>query len=231
MNRHRGIPVVLDVETEADDAWLKATEELWLQHQEPPSNWKDPAKIAQWFADKKADRRRKASLDPIEGRVTAWSCMRLQMQAGGPAREQITAVSRTDERALLEHLFASLDHLGDGEALLAGFNIGGFDVPFLTFRAALHKLPLPRWWPDPRRRESVLDAHAILDAGKLELVLRRLGLPEKSGRGDQVPDMLEHELKAYVAQDVVAETALLLRLAEIHPVVRSYLPDSEPALA
>lgn len=222
--RRFGIPVVLDIETEADHAWLAATEETWLQHQEPPSNWKDPAKIAKWFEDAKADRVTKAALNPLDGRLTAWSCMRLQEDLAGA--EQVTTVDRKDECTLLQCLFSVLDNLGGGNAVLAGFNIGWFDLPFLAFRAALHRVPLPPWWPDPRRREAILDAHQILDAGKLELVLTRLGLPQKLASGSQVGQMLDHELEAYVAQDVVAEASLLLRLAEVHPVVRAYLAPS-----
>ena len=115
-------------------------------------------------------------------------------------------------------------------ALLAGYNIAQFDLPFIAARAAIHDVPLPGWWPDLTRRYGIcLDAFDVLGgSGKLAMWLARLKLPPKTGEGGQCHTYADEELRSYVQNDVRVERLLLRRLAGVSPLIRATKPETVP---
>lgn len=222
----RRIPLVFDLETEPDTAWLDRTGREFAEAAEPPANY-GPEAAAKWIAKKALDRIERAALSPIDGRITAFAVAPLWSDD-----KPVAIANRVSESTLIRDLIVEICRLvRDGEPILAGYNVRTFDLPFLAARAAVHQITLPAWWPDLTRSwGSCIDAYDILGReGKLELWLARFGLPSKIGSGALVSDMSDDQLEAYVAQDVRVERALLLRLAAVSPVLRQTQPDLVPA--
>jgi len=218
------IPIVVDAETEPDDAWIDRTRDEFMASLEPPANYSKPETIKRWMDEQLEDRRSRAPLSSIDGRITAIACAPLWGDG-----EPHANVDRGDEAGLLAWFMAELDEMvaavPDAVGVIAGFAVADFDVPFLTARAALHRVQVPTWWPDrPHRYGAVLDAHEILGPkGKLDLWLKRYGLPPKSGEGSLVQTYLDEELRAYVSNDVAVERALLRHLAVVSPEIAETL--------
>lgn len=222
----RRVPVVLDLETEPDLAWLDDSGRAFAESLEPPANYKKQESIEKWIAEQSEKRIEKAATSPIDGRITAAAVAPLWHDDA-----PIALVNRTSERTLIVDLVVAIGSIvhtaGGGQPVIAGYNVGGFDLPFLAARAAVHRVKLPAWWPDLTKRYGIcLDAFDVLGEGKLELWLARFGLPSKNGSGALVHSMPDEALRAYVANDVAVERALLRRLADVSPLIRSSQPAS-----
>src|SRR5690606_9994448 len=103
--------------------------------------------------------------------------------------------------------------------------INGFDVPFITARAAVHGIQMPTWWPaNPRRHGATLDGADLLSEGRLALWLERFGLPPKLGDGADAPHLDDVALLDYVRNDVHVERLLLRRLALVSPEIAGTNP-------
>lgn len=223
----RRIPVVLDLETEPDLAWLDRTSQSFADSLDPPANYKRVEAIENWSTEQAIKRIERAALSPIDGRITAFAVAPLWSDD-----KPVAIANRTSESTLLRDFIVAVRQIvRDGEPILCGFNITGFDLPMLSARAAVHSVTLPAWWPDLTRRYGVcIDAFDLLGReGKLELWLARLGLASKTGSGALVGDMSLDQLEAYVGQDVAVERALLRRLAAVSPTLRQTQPDLVPA--
>jgi hypothetical protein len=124
--------LVFDVETVPLAAAL--AEPYPRAERSAPANYKDPAKIEEWYARDeaqwRANRAKQCALDPLAGRVVAlgWTL------AGDGDGSIVTAPNESDERALLEQ-FWTLARLADGE--LVTWNGLHFDVPFVVTRSLL----------------------------------------------------------------------------------------------
>lgn len=220
------IPVVCDIETEPDTAWLEATETEFVATLEPPANYKSPDAIEKWFRGERDKRIEKAALSPIDGRITALAVAPLWDDS-----EPIALVNRVSERTLITDFIVAVSSCTRcAPAILAGFNIGDFDLPFISARAAVHGVRLPAWWPDLTRRYGIcLDAYEILGReGKLARWLARFGLPPKTGEGSQCSVYTDEELQGYVQNDVRVERLLLRRLAPVSPAIRETQPELTP---
>lgn len=220
------IPVVLDIETEPDLAWLEATEAEFVATLEPPANYKSQEAIEKWFRGERDKRAERAALSPVDGRITAIAVAPLW-----ESMEPIALVNRVSERTLIvDFLVAVTSCTGARPALLAGYNIAQFDLPFIAARAAIHDVPLPGWWPDLTRRYGIcLDAFDVLGgSGKLAMWLARLKLPPKTGEGGQCHTYADEELRSYVQNDVRVERLLLRRLAGVSPLIRATKPETVP---
>lgn len=222
----RRVPLVFDLETEPDLPWLDRTGREFADALDPPANYKKAESIEKWIAERAAERVAKASVSPIDGRITAFAVAPLWSDA-----KPVAIANRVSESTLIRDLIVEIRRLvRDGEPILAGYNVRTFDLPFLAARAAVHQITLPAWWPDLTRSwGSCIDAYDILGReGKLELWLARFGLPSKTGSGALVSGMTDDVLEAYVANDVAVERALLQRLALVSPVLRQTQPDLVP---
>jgi hypothetical protein len=204
----RRTPLVVDIETKSDDAWLAESEEVWLASLQPPANYKKEEAIAKWIAEKVAERREKAPLSPLEGRIVAIGV--------GPlwSDEPPDVFAAEDERLVLETLKSYF--VGHEWVIWCGWRIRIFDMPFLAARFAVHGIQAP-WLPDPRDYRSVIDGADVLTSGHLAEWLQRFGLPPKTGTGAQVADMPIEQITEYCRNDVVVERLLLRRLAPVYP--------------
>lgn len=229
----RRVPVVVDIETEPDLKWLDETEELFqdsLAERDPPDNYESDEAQKQWYqklfltAPKK--RRKKAALSPMDGRITAIAVAPLWGDM-----EPIALVNRVSESTLIYDFLAAIPQCTDNQpAVLAGYNVAEFDLPFIVARAAIHEIRLPRWWPDVAKRYGIcLDAYDMLGRQRqLGEWLARFGLPPKIGNGKLVATYTDAELQGYVQNDVRVERLLLRRLAAVSPAIRETKPEPTP---
>ncbi len=244
--------LVIDIETAPDTAWLDREDvhQAWFDslrppasvttapvlRTEPPGNWKDPKKIAQWHADQQAaheracrdhegkvedwyaeqarERRAKAALSPMDGRIRAigWSLVTEHEP------EVVHVAAGEDEVAVLRQFFAWLNHV-DIRCRVGGWNIRRFDLPFINAKCAQHELSSVPWWPSPTDRRLVVDGTDYLTGHRLAEWLMRFGLDPKTGDGADAPEMSLDELRKYCANDVRVERDLLCALARGVPEI------------
>lgn len=222
----RRAPVVVDIETEPDPKWLEATETEFVATLEPPANYKSQEAIEKWFRGEREKRVERAALSPIDGRITAIAVAPLWEDS-----EPIALVNRVSERTLITDFIVAVSSCTRcAPAILAGFNIGDFDLPFISARAAIHGVRLPGWWPDVAKRYGIcLDAYDMLGRqGKLARWLARFGLPPKTGEGKDCSSYSDEELQGYVQNDVRVERLLLRRLANVSSAIRETQPEPVP---
>jgi len=176
-----------------------------------PSNYKDPLKIAAAIDEKFDALRDKAALSWCHGKIRAigWGMLGEHELPVAVASEDETDVISTFVDAALRE-----------QVLVGGFNVRGFDVPFLTMRAAVCGIELPRWWPTIRSWDRIIDPVDLFGReGRLSDYLRALGLPPKTADGSEAPSMDLEELHAYVRNDVHVERLLIERLAARFPAL------------
>ena len=171
--------IFLDIET----APLPAEEiEAFAPEFAAPSNYKDAEKIAANIAEQKLAWLERAALSPLTGRVLAIGLM----EDGG---DEVTIHHGEDEAALLEALLEDAGDFTDGP--LVGWNVKGFDLPFLSRRLWRHGMRPPKWWtarPGWGKEPLVLDLMEEWKCGdfkaahtKLDHAARFLGLAGKTG--------------------------------------------------
>jgi len=172
----------------------------------PPSNYKDPDKIAAWVADKKAAAIESAALDPDLGAIAAVSWL----VYGDPAGQQTLLVDEDvpDEAALLRAFWKVLTEKV-GAHYLVGYNILGFDLPWLMRRSMAHGIPAN--WPMKLSKyqvDPITDLYGILynwQPGKgLKTVaaLHNIPNPLAGLDGSMFPQMPPDLQRQYVGNDV-----------------------------
>jgi len=146
-------------------------------------NLKDPAKIAEKIAEAEANHRRdffdKAALDPLTGRVIAIGMLDIET-------DKFFIIGHDDEaRTLTEFWAATRGEMGRNNPLI-GFNIFGFDLPFLIRRSWKHRVSIPfgirrgRYWSD--QVCDLRDCWQLGDRqarGSLDTIARHLGVGAK----------------------------------------------------
>jgi DNA polymerase elongation subunit (family B) len=196
--------IFLDIET----APLPAEEiEDFAPEFTAPANYKDPEKIAANIAEQKLAWVERGALSPLTGRVLAIGLM----EAGS---DEVTIHHGEDERALLQALREDAGDFTAGP--LVGWNIRGFDLPFLSRRLWRHGMKPPRWWtarPGWGKEPLVMDLMEDWKCGdykaahtKLDHAAKFLGLAGKTGAhakdfGKLYAEDLEAAL-AYLRRDV-----------------------------
>jgi len=212
--------LAIDVETIADPSALPLLEQ-------PPARkgLVDPAKVA---ADEKAKAealRARMSLDPYAGRIC---CAGWQTE---DMKEPDTALCRDeqDETEVLDYLAPRIatDTYQAGRRVLIGYNVLGFDWPFIAARARLLGVRMPV--TDTRKYNNrdicdvwaVLTQDGLLSEGALRRTLavmaKRFGIPhDDTVSGKDVAALWaagEHEkVRAHCASDVALTVALARRL-------------------
>lgn len=183
--------VIFDIETgPLPDSYL----DLICPEFEPPSNYKDPEKIAANLAEKKAQWKSRAALSPLTGKVLCIGVLDIDgtfvvMDGDG------------DERVVLEQFRKFADHNKDSQ--IVGFNIHSFDIPFLCKRAWKHGIqPCVRpgtrlfssdRWIDLRNVWQMGDKTA---EGSLDAIAKFFGVGAKNGSGADFAALWESDKAA-----------------------------------
>ena len=147
---------------------------------EAPANYKDPDKIAASIADQKAKWLDRAALSPLTGQILAIG----YKEAGS---DDVHVAHGENEKIVLSQF---LDDCDDVAALpMVGWNIAGFDIPFICKRAWALGLKVPLRWRQAKPWDGTLidlmiewqcgDRKAVFTG--MDSVARFLGLPGKTG--------------------------------------------------
>lgn len=153
---------------------------------EAPANYTDPVKIAaakakardKWLAD--------SALDPMTGRVIAIGSM----------DDTAIVCDHGDNREadIIGNFFRVYERHASSGSRLIGFNIHGFDLPFIVKRAMILGVPVPpQLRPNGQSRfywpvtfvdlQQVWGCGELRPHGSLAVLARLMGLGEKTGSG------------------------------------------------
>jgi DNA polymerase elongation subunit (family B) len=172
------------------------------------ANLKDPAKIEADIEEKKAKYIAQAALSPMSGRVIAVGIRH--------SHDGTQLIHGEDEADVLRKTCRVLNDCIGERIRCVGFNIHGFDLPFLRFRAMVHGFKTPLWTTYNGRSywsSHFRDLLPELVMGRyfagfnLNAVCKSIGLPGKTGDGaffyeqykadkQKALDYLENDLKA-----------------------------------
>ena len=183
-------------------------------------NLKDPAKIAEKIAEAEASHRRdfieRAALDPLTGRVVAIGVMQYDAKGEKPTAlgngGKFSIIGHDDEAQTLREFWElTRGEMGRNNPLI-GFNIFGFDLPFLFRRSWKHRIAVPfglrrgRYWGD-----QLLDLRDMWQLGdrqargSLDSIARHLGVGAKNGEGKAFAELWQSDrqsAEAYLRNDI-----------------------------
>ena len=220
-------PLVFDIETKRDQVFLDAHGiEDMLRSQVKLGNTKDLSKVAEKQEEGLLKKLEAAAKDPLTGRVVAIGVSNLFSDDSPVVFAEDTGDSIEDERAVIQQ-FA--DYVRNstaklGRPVLCGYNIRGFDIPFLLTRAAIRQVEMPPVFPHMRDYRRVVDAMDVLspDPSKripLNTWLARFGLPLKTDTGANVENMSITQVQEYCRADVERERSLIRRCRFMFPAL------------
>jgi 3'-5' exonuclease len=202
-----------DIETRANPEAL-----LLLQEPKAPGNLKDPEKIRIAIEEKKKDLIDMAALDPDYGRIVS---IGYTTDIDQPI---ITLLEGSD---LVEEdlIYTFWNVLAECTGFCVGYNIIGFDLPFLLRRSMALEINIP-FLPNilRYRTEPVTDLMMILYGWgsekykSLKQVVKLYGIKNDypDMEGSQVKDMTPEELKVYQENDVKLIVELYKRMNGIY---------------
>ena len=191
---------------------------------EAPSNFKDPIKIEAALMQKKLDWVERAALDATTGEVLAIGVLRNQL-----GEDQVEILAGT-EREVIAAFLSIVITCGGGGTPLVGWNIFGFDLPFVMRRAWILGSALPQWMRSGRYWDHCfVDAMEVWSCGNkeqrvsLDCAAGAIGIGRKSGHGAEFAGLwrgsdderaqalayLENDLRltARVAERILPESA------------------------
>jgi len=207
--------IVFDVETgPLAESELSALLPPFEPAEVKTGNIKDPEKVAAKIAEAEVNHRRdffdRAALDPLTGRVIAIGVM--AMAEGGKRKAEVYIIGHEDEaRTLSEFWDVTRGEMGRLNPMI-GFNIFGFDLPFLFRRSWKHRVPVPfglrrgRYWND--QLLDLRDAWQLGDRqarGSLDSIAKHLGVGAKNGDGKAFAQLWQSDRKqaeAYLRNDI-----------------------------
>lgn len=203
-------PLILDIETGPGP--FERIEPL-LPKIEPPSNYKDAAKIQLYIAERKAELIEGAALKPELGRVLAVGIL-------GDGEPRL--IHSGSEAEILHMAWGHLTMRRPTECLVT-FCGHRFDLPYLARRSWILGVPVPYWFPRDGRfpRDQYVDIAEIWACGNrtetisLDRLARALGLPGKSGDGAQFSQLWatdKQQALDYLANDLQLTKAVYYRL-------------------
>jgi predicted PolB exonuclease-like 3'-5' exonuclease len=192
-------------------------------------NLKDPAKIAEKIAEAEANHRRdfieRAALDPLTGRVVAIGMMVFADGHHGFKGGKFSIIGHDDEAQTLREFWElTRGEMGRNNPMV-GFNIFGFDLPFLFRRSWKHRIAVPfglrrgRYWGD--QILDLRDAWQLGDRqarGSLDSIAKHLGVGAKNGDGKAFAELWQSDRKqaeAYLRNDI----ELTAKVADVLGVV------------
>lgn len=195
-----------DIETVAD---LSAIDSIDVK---VPSNYKDEAKIEAYIAEAKAEAIAKMALDPDLGMIKSIS--------SGLSKETIVC-RMTDEASMLKDFWSEWK---DNYMLCCGYNIIGFDLPFMMRRSMALGVSIPGGSVDLRKYQKfpTLDLMGVLfnwdRAKSLKWVVKRYGiqndLPDLDG--SKVATMDDETLAKYSINDVKLTMDLYQKMINVY---------------
>jgi hypothetical protein len=198
-------------------------------------NLKDPAKIAEKIAEAEVNQRRdffdRAALDPLTGGVVAIGMLVFEefggrRAEGGMARPhpgplpqgegveggECVIIGHDDEAQTLREFWQYTQAEMGRMNPMIGFNIFGFDLPFLFRRSWKRRVPIPfglrrgRYWGD--QLIDLRDAWQLGDRqarGSLDSIAKHLGVGAKNGDGKAFAELWQSDRKqaeAYLRNDL-----------------------------
>ncbi len=209
--------------------------EAWLPAVKARGNLKDPAKIAEDVAEKKAAQIELMGLDPDLCRISALGLCELSLAGTGVATVDV-AKDEAAEKAMLVHHRSRLQ-----EADTITYNGLAFDLPLIERRLLYHGLR-PLGWDLSKYRTNHVDLLARLSGGdpgrrrSLSFYVKRLGWTDLtktlSGAEEaQAPAKGQWlELAESVRHDLVATYRLAQWMRVIGPVAEDATPPATTLL-
>lgn len=184
----------------------------------PPATLKKPESIQKWIDEEKPaaieEAWLKTSFDGTYGQVV---CVSYTVEDAEPVTLCIADLRPESERDVLRCLWADMRaiHSTSGtRPVISGFNVIGFDLPFLWRRSVIHGVQPPMWWPrNPKPWSDAVADTMLMWAGdrdriSLDRLCRVLGLEGKGDgpTGADVWPMVQawrmEEICAYCSDDV-----------------------------
>jgi hypothetical protein len=200
-----------DIETQANESALK-----YIEEPSAPSNWKDPVKIAAYVEEKRQEQIEKAALDADYGEIIAIGVKEEQ--------DDIHSVLvGKDVKHEIDLLLWFWTKYAGHEGQSCGYNIIGFDLPYLM-RRSFDLGICPALIPELRKYQTypTLDLMMVLYNWQgykgLKFVAERYGLdnPLPDLDGSQVATTDPETLRAYVENDVNLVYQLYKRMKGIY---------------
>lgn len=152
---------------------------------EAPANYKDEQKIAAYITQKRLDWIERAALDATTGKILAIGI--LDCREDGVEKVNTLA---GDEAEIIAAFSSIVMQCGGSGWPLVGWNIFGFDLPFILRRSWILRVALPEWIRSGRYWDRCfVDAMEVWACGNrdqtvgLDLASATLGVGRKSGSG------------------------------------------------
>ena len=203
----------LDIETAANETAVGN-----LPEPEPPANLKDPEKIRAALEKKKAEQVERAALDPDVGQIIAVALRRFPSEATNAVL--VGDADVPDEAALLRVIWREIAACG---GRVAGYNIIGFDLPYILRRSFALGVQAPLALRVAKyQTEPITDLMGVLynwgPAKGLKDVAKLYGIanPLPALDGSQVADMDRETLRAYAMNDVDMTVALFEKMRGVY---------------
>ena len=174
--------IVFDIET---GPLPTAELEDRIPNWEAPANYKNDAKIAAYITQKRLDWIERAALDATTGKILAIGI--LDCREDGVEKVNTLA---GDEAEIIAAFSSIVMQCGGSGWPLVGWNICGFDLPFILRRSWILRVALPQWIRSGRYWDRCfVDAMDVWACGNreqavsLDLAAATLGVGRKSGSG------------------------------------------------
>jgi len=174
--------IVFDIET---GPLPTAELEDRIPNWEAPANYKNDAKIAAYITQKRLDWIERAALDATTGKILAIGI--LDCREDGVEKVNTLA---GDEAEIIAAFSSIVMQCGGSGWPLVGWNICGFDLPFIMRRSWILRVALPQWIRSGRYWDRCfVDAMDVWACGNreqavsLDLAAATLGVGRKSGSG------------------------------------------------
>lgn len=179
-----------------------------------PANWKDEEKIAANIAEQEKKFVEKAALSPLTGTVESYGLFDDESE-----EYFATDCEASSEAIMLAKLWVRLADHDAFTSDVVGWNLNGFDLPFLIKRSWANRIAVPPSALEWYRGRSYLngrfkDLMEYFCMGsserylKLDTALELLGLPKKTDLGGKLPYEIfdtQHDLYyEYLQRDVMA---------------------------
>lgn len=211
--------IIVDVETVAI-----ADAADYIEPVSAPSNYKDPAKIAEYIAKAEVKQRDEAGLYPYTARVIAvgWC------ESGDEVEHVLTCDTEAREASVLRELWSRVLDSTTGHVMpLVTFNGRRFDLPLLMVRSTLlgvehPTLNLDRYRsPHPDMLE-LLTYNGVLDYRSLTFFAKRFGLDTSDAfSGKEVAGLYEDQNWDAIKAHCVSDVRLTRQLAERLGIIKA----------
>jgi DNA polymerase elongation subunit (family B) len=218
--------LIIDIETRPDPRiWDDPdTVEEIRDSITPPKNYKDPLKIEAYTDERLGELKMAAALRPQMGKIACIGVLPLDCYSPSDPIEmvasQVECPVGDDEFSVLTDFVDVLE--GYDWPLIGGYYLREFDVPFISYRCAVHRIDLPDWWPSRRDWSGIIDPCDLFPrqaSGSLADNLRAMGLPRKTLTGEESLTLPLDDLADYCRNDVAVEAALIHRLRSQFPAL------------